>query len=99
MTNQRQRRGALGVVRNGPSCPYTCDNRMKSPRRFLLLALLFLFTPVAYAADIPKPPDANRFRGDVAKMRSGSIRVKDPEGNKADWAKNQKSIDTVAEWL
>jgi hypothetical protein len=58
-----------------------------------------LFSPVAYAADIPKPPDANRFRGDVAKMRSGSIRVKDPEGNKADWDKNQKSLDTVAQWL
>lgn len=37
-------------------------------------------------------------RSDVQKMRAGNIRIKDPD-NKADWAKNQQSIDTVAKWL
>lgn len=66
--------------------------------RFLALGLLFVFSTVAVAAEIPKPPDANRVRGDVAKMRSGTIRVKDPE-DKGSWDKNQKAVDTVAQWL
>lgn len=66
--------------------------------RFLVLGLALVFSASAVAADIPKPPDSNRVRGDVAKMRSGTIRVKDPE-DKGSWEKNQKSVDTVAQWL
>jgi hypothetical protein len=66
--------------------------------RFLALGLAVVFSASAVGADIPKPPDSNRVRGDVAKMRSGSIRVKDPD-DKGSWDKNQKSVDTVAQWL
>lgn len=66
--------------------------------RSFALGVALAFTPFAFSADIPKPPDANSVKGDVGKMKSGAIRVKDPE-NKADWAKNQKALETVAEWL
>ena len=71
---------------------------MTPSSRLFALAVASIVCPAAFAADIPKPPDANRVRGDVAKMRSGSIRVKDPD-LRSDWPKNQKSIDTVAQWL
>lgn len=100
MPNRHQRSGVPGVVVYGRSRPFFDDNRMTSNNfRFFATALAVFISSVAYAADIPKPPDANRYRGDVAKMRSGSIKLKDPEAAKAEWAKNQKSIDTVAEWL
>jgi hypothetical protein len=66
--------------------------------RFVAIGVALWFSSAAFAADVPKPPDANKFRGDVAKMRSGSIRVKDPE-DKSRWAYNQQAIDTVANWL
>jgi hypothetical protein len=66
--------------------------------RILALCLAVVFSASAVAADIPKPPDSNRVRGDVTKMRSGTIRVKDPD-DKSSWEKNQKAVDTVAQWL
>jgi hypothetical protein len=71
---------------------------MISSARFVTLAIPLVFGSTVLAADIPRPPDANSVRGDVARMRSGTLRVKDPE-KKADWAKNVKSLEMVAEWL
>jgi hypothetical protein len=59
----------------------------------------FLFiAAAASAADIPDPPEASRVRQLVYQMRSGTVRVKDPD-NKADWARNQQALKTVAQWL
>jgi hypothetical protein len=67
--------------------------------RFLApVVSLIALTFAASAAEIPKPPDINRIKSDVYKMRSGTIRVKDPD-DKALAAKNLASIKAVAEWL
>src|SRR5207248_2228632 len=66
--------------------------------RSFALGVALTFAPVAFTADVPKPPDANRARVEVSRMQSGTIRVKDPE-NKQDWEKNQKALETVAEWF
>jgi hypothetical protein len=66
--------------------------------RCLALAVSVLFAANA-AAEIPKPPEASRVKNLVYQMRNGTVRVRDPDGAKADHARNVAAIKTVAEWL
>jgi len=68
-----------------------------SPRS-LALTVLFVFAACLPAAEIPKPPDWNRARNEVARMRNGTPRVRNPD-SPAETKKNQESIKVVAQYL
>ncbi|MSR55168.1 MAG: hypothetical protein EXS09_18055 [Gemmataceae bacterium] len=68
-----------------------------SPRS-IALGLIFVVSACTQAAEIPKPPEWNRVKNDVVKMRNGSIRVRNPD-SPAETKKNQDAIKIVAQYL
>lgn len=60
-----------------------------------------LFAAATNAADVPRPPkqEAGRIQNDVYHMRSGTLRVADPDKSRDEAAKNRASIKLVCEYL
>jgi len=75
-----------------------CEVRMILSPRSIALGLIFGVTACSQAAEIPKPPEWNRVKNDVIRMRNGSIRVRNPD-SPADTKKNQDAIKIVAQYL
>jgi hypothetical protein len=72
----------------------------RSPR-LAALCVGALLVAAANAAEIPKPPqvEASRIQNQVYQMRSGTLRVADPDQPAAVATKNRQMIKTVADYL
>lgn len=68
-----------------------------SPRS-ITFGTLFVVAACSPAAEIPKPPDWTKVRNEVARMRNGTPRVRNPD-SPAETKKNQESIKIVAQYL